>query len=45
MSSCLLDKLVDGTGLLDFRSTGSKSKQARPDLAPMCTPLYPKRPV
>ncbi|KAK9914958.1 hypothetical protein WJX75_002939 [Coccomyxa subellipsoidea] len=27
MSSCLLDKLVDGTGLLDFRSTGSKSKQ------------------
>ncbi|EIE22418.1 MCM-domain-containing protein [Coccomyxa subellipsoidea C-169] len=29
MSGCLLDKLLDDTGLLDFRNTGSKSKQAR----------------
>lgn len=29
MSGCLLDKLLDDTGLLAFRNTGSKSKQAR----------------
>ena len=27
MKACLLDKLLDDTGILDFRSTGSKSKQ------------------
>lgn len=29
MRACLLDKLLDDTGVLDFRATGSKSKQAR----------------
>lgn len=27
MKACLLDKLLDDTGVLDFRSAGSKSKQ------------------
>ncbi|CAL8468614.1 g8154 [Coccomyxa elongata] len=27
MKACLLDKLLDDTGVVDFRSTGSKSKQ------------------
>ena len=32
MRSCLMDKLVDETGVLDFRRGGSRSKQVRASL-------------